>query len=334
MSRTVRFHEFGGPEVLQFDDLPVPDPGPGEVAVAMRTIGLNRAEAAFRSGRYVEKARLPARLGYEGVAVIEGLGPQVEGWSVGQRVCVLPTFSMNAYGVYAERTVVPVSSLAAYPEGLDETAAAALWMAALTAYGALVDIARLQPGEAVLITAASSSVGLAAIQIARRIGAVPIAVTHSPDKQEALLAAGAEQVIDGRAADLDARVLACTDGRGVRLVFDPVAGPGVATLAATLSPGGMLVVYGNLSGQGASTPFPHAIALKKGLSLRGYLVFEVLADAQRRQRAMAFILQALQEGALQPRVDRCFRFDEIVEAHRYLEAGRQVGKVVVRVAAA
>jgi NADPH:quinone reductase-like Zn-dependent oxidoreductase len=332
MSLTVRFHAFGGPEVLAFEQLAVGEPGPGEVRLRMQAIGLNRAEAAYRTGRYVEKAVLPSRLGYEGVGVIEALGPGVSGWQTGQSVCIIPTFSMNAHGVYAQHTIVPAHALALRPPGLDTLSAASVWMAAFTAYGALVDIANLQPGEAVLITAASSSVGLAAIQIARRLGAVPIAVTRTADKREALLSAGAAHVIVSDEQAVDQAALQATDQKGVRLVFDPVAGPGVAMLAATLAHQGILVVYGNLSGQGAQTPFPHALAVGKGLCLRGYLVFEVLKDPQRRARAEAFILDALADGALQPRIDRCFDFSDIVAAHRHLEANGQVGKVVVHVA--
>lgn len=331
MSRLVRFHEFGGPEVLRLEEQATPHPGAGEVRLRIQAIGLNRAEAAFRSGHYIEQARLPSRLGYEAVGVIEALGAGVEGWEVGRSVCVVPVFSMNDYGVYAEQAIVPVSSLALRPPGLGNGEAASVWMAYFTAYGALIDIAQLRAGEAAVITAASSSVGVAAIQIARRAGAVAIAVTRTAAKRDALLAAGAQHVVVTDEEDVAAAVARITAGKGARVVFDPIAGPGAAALALALAPQGILILYGNLSGKAGETPFPFGVAAGRGLSMRGYLVFEILRDPARRAKAEAYIRAGLADGALQPRVDRVFGFDQIVAAHRYLEANQQLGKVVVSV---
>jgi NADPH:quinone reductase-like Zn-dependent oxidoreductase len=182
MSKVVRFHEFGGPEVLRFETLEVGEPSAGEVRVRVEAIGLNRAEAAFRSGRYIEKAQLPARLGYEAAGVIEALGAGVKGFSVGEAICVMPAFSMNKYGVYAERAIVPANALLKRPGGLGTNECASIWMQYLTAYGALVNISNIGEGDAIVITAASSSVGLAAIQIVNHVGAISIAVTRTGAK--------------------------------------------------------------------------------------------------------------------------------------------------------
>jgi NADPH:quinone reductase-like Zn-dependent oxidoreductase len=325
-------HEYGGPEVLKFEDLPVGDPGPGEVRVRIQAIGLNRAEAAFRSGHYIEKARLPARIGYEAAGVIEALGSGVEGFTPGEAVCVIPAFSMNRYGVYAERAIVPANALVKRPPGLDDAEAAAIWMALLTAYGALIDICEIERGDAVVITAASSSVGLAAIQIANSVGAIPVAVTRSADKRAGLLAAGAAHVIVSGGTDIAAEVMRITGNRGARMVFDPVGGLGTPALAATLAPRGVLVLYGNLGGEAHQTPYPFGLALARGLSLRGYLVFELIQDPQRFAQADAFIRAGLQAGTLKPHIAEVFPFDRIVDAHRYLEANQQLGKVVVTLA--
>jgi len=181
MSRVVRFHAYGGPEVLRIEDEPLPAPGPGEIQVSIEAIGLNRAEAAFRAGQYLESADFPSRIGYEASGIVEALGPGVAGFLPGDAVCVIPAFSMTRYGVYAERANVPASAVLRSPEGLSADSAAALWMAYLTAYGALIDIPRLGQGDSVVITAPSSSVGLAAIQIANLVGAHPIAITRSPE---------------------------------------------------------------------------------------------------------------------------------------------------------
>jgi NADPH:quinone reductase-like Zn-dependent oxidoreductase len=204
-------------------------------------------------------------------------------------------------------------------------------MAYLTAYGALIDIVQLARADAVVITAASSSVGLAAIQIANSVGAVPIAATRTEAKRAGLQEAGAAHVVTTATQDLAAEVMRITDGRGARLVFDPVSGPGIAALAPALGRQGMLVLYGNLSGQGHQTPFPFGLAVGKGLSVRGYLVFEIIHDPSRLARADAFIREGLRKGTLRPKIARVFAFDQIAEAHRYLESNQQLGKVVVTV---
>lgn len=332
MSRVIRFHVHGGPEVLHMEEEQVAAPQAGEIRVRIEAIGLNRAEAAFRSGEYLESAQFPSRLGYEASGIVEALGDGVVGFAPGDAVCVIPAFSMTRYGVYAEQAIVPASAVLRRPPELSATAAAALWMAYLTAYGALLDIARLGEGDPVVITAPSSSVGLAAIQLANCIGAVPIAITRSPHKRDALLAAGARHVIVHETASATiAEVMQASGGEGVRLVFDPIAGPEVDTLAAMLAPQGTLIVYGNLSGAGDSTPFPFREAVGKGLSLRGYLVFELIRDPQRLQAAEAFIRDALRRKAIQPTISRIFAFAQIIQAHRYLESNQQLGKVIVEV---
>jgi len=330
-SRVVRFHHTGAPEVLQIETLDTPAPGPGEVRIRVQAIGLNRAEAAFRAGQYFETPQLPARIGYEAAGVVDALGPDVNHLAIGSAVNTLPGFSMNRYGVYGEYAIVPASALMPRPT-MSAVDSAALWMAYLTAYGALVDIAHLQAGDAVLITAASSSVGLAAIEIANAIGAVPIAVTRTPAKAAELRAAGATHVIVSDSEDIAADTMRATNNRGAALAFDPIAGPMVDRLAAALRPQGMLILYGNLSGLAMDMRFPFGIAALRGLSLRSYLVFEIINDPQRLQRARDFIIAGVANRSLKPRIAKVFDFDNIVAAHRYLESNAQLGKVVVKVA--
>jgi NADPH:quinone reductase-like Zn-dependent oxidoreductase len=254
MVKVVRFHETGGPAVLRIEDLPRREPGPGDVSVRVEAIGLNRAEALFRSGQYLEAATYPARIGYEAAGVVDAVGEDVEAFRPGDVVSVVPAFSMNAYGTYGEQAIVPARAVVKTPPGVSSVQAAALWMQYLTAYGALIDIGGLTSGDFVVIPAASSSVGLAAIQIARMVGATSIATTRTSAKKQALLDAGASRVIATEEEDLVAEVMRLTGGRGARLVFDPVAGPYVETLADATAKGGTIFVYGLLSLQ--PTPFP------------------------------------------------------------------------------
>lgn len=330
MVRTVRFHELGGPEVLRLEDVEVGEPGPGELLIRVDAIGLNRAEALFRGGQYIEPVKeFPARLGAEAAGVVEAIGAGVTGFEAGRPVSVVPAFSMNDYGVYAERAIVPAAAVVHRPEGLDAVGSAAVWMPYLTAYGALVEVGGMRAGDTVVLTAASSSVGLAAIQIARRVGAVPIATTRTRAKKERLRKAGAAEVIVTDEEDVVERVLGLTAGRGAEFVFDAVAGPGVVDLAKVVAPGGTLFLYGALSGE--VTPYPGFELGMPALNMRTYTLHETTTDPQRLRRAEAFVSSGLRTGAFEPVVDRVFGLDEIVEAHRYMEAGAQVGKIVVTV---
>ncbi|MER5778097.1 zinc-dependent alcohol dehydrogenase family protein [Streptomyces sp. NPDC002039] len=330
MTRTVLFHELGGPEVLRLENTRVGEPGPGEVRIRVDAIGLNRAEALFRSGLYIEPVkRFPARLGSEAAGVVEAVGEGVTGLRPGQSVSTVPGFSQNDHGVYAERAIVPASAVLRRPEGIGAVEGAAVWMPYVTAYGALVEVGGMRPGDTVVLNAASSSVGLAAIQVAERIGATSIALTRTAAKREALLEQGAAEVIVTDEEDVVERVLAATDGRGAEYVFDAVAGPGVRELGKVVAADGMLLVYGALSG--LPTPYPGIDLGMPALNMRTYTMLETTSRTERLRRAEAFVASGLRSGAFRPVVDRTFELDEIVEAHRYLESNAQIGKIVVTV---
>jgi NADPH:quinone reductase-like Zn-dependent oxidoreductase len=329
MSRIVRFHQKGGPEVLKIEEVEVAPPGPGEVAVAIKAIGINRAESMFRSGPYVEDPVFPARLGYEGAGVVTAVGSGVTGIAPGDSVSVIPPLSITRWGSYGETATFPAEVVVKHPPSLSWVEGAAMWMQYVTAYGALVEIAGLQKGEFVLITAASSSVGLAAIQVANVVGAVPIAVTRTSAKIAALVDAGAAHVIASEEEDLVARTRDITGSAGVRVAFDPIAGPGLEKIAEVMAPSGIVIEYGALSAE--PTPFPLFPFLSKTLRLHAFQYKEIVRDDAARERAKEFILQGLKAGTLQPIVDKVFPFEQIVEAHRYLESNQQFGKIVVTV---
>ena len=329
-TRIVQFHEVGGPEVLQVATVDLPAPGPGEVTVRVEAIGLNRADLMYRSGHYLEQpASFPARLGYEASGVVERVGSDVGGLNVGDRVSVIPNFSLNQYGTYGELINLPQQAIAPRPDHVDAITGAAVWMQYLTAYGSLIEVADLRPGDHVLITAASSSVGLAAIQVANRIGAIPIAATTRARKKQALLDAGAAHVVVTSEEDVTARARELSGGAGVRVVLDPIAGPGLKALAAAVRPGGLVIVYGMLSGE--ATPL---VTMELGLApvaVRTYWVLELTLDMPALERAKHYILSGLRSGAFTPAIDRTFDIDEVAKAHEYLESNEQVGKVVLTI---
>lgn len=325
MTKVVRFTELGGPEVLHVVDADLGPPGPGEALIDVAAIGLNRAESMFRRGEYIEPTVLPAGLGYEAAGTVAAVGEGVTRWRAGDAVSVVPAFSMNDHTVYGEQAIVPARALV--PRPVDEITGAAVWMPYLVIYAGLLEPGILQPGDTVLITAATSSVGLAAIAVANRIGAVPIAVSRSADKVDELRAAGAAHVIVSGTDDLRATAREITGGRGLDVVFDAVAGPAVAEMAEAMRRGGTIVIHGRLSGQPTLYP-THTLP---DLVMRSFTLFAMTGDEERLRRAAAFVSAGLRGGDFAPQVDRVFSgLDQVVEAHRHLESNRQFGKIVLR----
>jgi NADPH:quinone reductase-like Zn-dependent oxidoreductase len=329
MPRIVRFHETGAAEVLKIEDLPLAAPGEGEVRLKVEAIGLNRAEVMFRQGQYLEIPEPPSRIGYEAAGTVDAVGPGVSGIRIGDRVSTIPSFSMGRYGVYGESAIVPATAVARYPDNLTPSEGTAIWMQYLTAFGALVEYGQIQKNEPVLITAASSSVGLAAIQITKAAGAQALATTRGTDKKPFLLNAGADHVIVTDEEDLAERVMALTGGKGARIGFDPVAGPFLEKLAAAAALGGIIFEYGALSTK--PTAFPLFPAIGKGLTLRGYTLFEIVRDPEKLERGKQYVYAGLKSGVLKPIIDRTFPLDAISDAHRYMESNRQKGKILVTV---
>ncbi|HWL56596.1 MAG TPA: zinc-dependent alcohol dehydrogenase family protein [Paracoccus sp. (in: a-proteobacteria)] len=324
--RVVRVHAIGGPEVLRIDQLPVEPPGPAEVGIAVDAIGLNRADVMFRRNTYIEKPVLPSRLGFEAVGRITALGPGVTGFRIGQRVAVVPGAPLGAHGTCADWVNVPVARVLPCPEGLSDIQTAALWMSYGTPYGALIEVCGLSAGQRVLITAANTTVGLAAIQIARAVGAIPIGTVLTENLREPVQQAGAEAVIVMESANL-AQGLRQSAPDGIDAAFDAVGGPQVADIAGAMRPGGTIVIHGALSNE--PTPFPLKLALRKNLCLRGYYYTTVTDDPAALSRAQAFLEEGIAAGIIAPRIDRCFALADIDRAHAYLESGQQFGKIVV-----
>ncbi|GAA4603781.1 NADPH:quinone reductase-like Zn-dependent oxidoreductase [Actinoplanes octamycinicus] len=327
MARVVRFDELGGPEVLKIDELPVTAPGLGEVAIRVEAVALNRAEALFRSGGYYYQPALPgSRLGYEAAGVVTATGPGVTAFAAGDPVLAGPGIEMSAQGVHADRIVLPATSVLRRPGGLDAVRGAAAWVAYSTAYGGLLETGGLRPGDHVLITAASSGVGLAALQVAARTGAIPIAVTRSAAKAGVLRANGAAEVIVDGAEDVPETARELTGGTGVALIFDPVGGPGLAALGAAAAENGTVVVYGWLGGAGMTLP------LNWPLTVRGYANPQLSATPDGRRRMWHHLDAGVRDGSLRPVVAEVFDgLDRIGDAHRLMETNTHAGKIVVTV---
>ncbi len=227
----------------------------------------------FREDQYLYPPELPSKLGYEASGTVEAIGPNVDPSWLGKTVSTVPNFKLNKYGVCGEVAIVPADSLAEYPANLSPEEGTSIWMQYLTAYGALIHHAHLAKGDFVLLTAASSSVGLAAIELVKAEAAISIATTRTSAKRDELLALGANHVIVTDEEDLVARVQEITGGKGARIIFDPIAGKGLETLAAAAAIGAIIIEYGALRSE--PTPFPLFPAFGKALTIRGYTLMEI-----------------------------------------------------------
>ncbi|MFK5948389.1 MAG: zinc-dependent alcohol dehydrogenase family protein [Methylococcales bacterium] len=215
------------------------------------------------------------------------------------------------------------------PESFTPQQGASIWMQYITAFGALVNIAQLKKGQRVLITAASSSVGVAAIQIAKSLGAIVIATSRAKNKKQFLIDQGADHVILTDTQDLVLAMNDITEGEGAELIFDPIGGPMLSQLAEVASKGGRIIEYGALDTE--PTPFPLFTALAKGLVIQGYTIFEITKDEVKLEKVKEMLLILFNTKKITPIIDREFSFEEIQQAHEYMESNQQMGKIVINV---
>jgi len=316
-----------GPEgaTRELRDIPAPAPGAGNVVVAVRAAGTNRGElirgAQLRPGT---PAAAPARAGTEFAGEISAVGSGVSAWKPGDRVMG------RGVGSYAEYVEVPQRALMRIPEGMSWPEAASIPNVFVTAHDALVTNAAVAPGECVMVTAAPSGVGTAAIQIARHLGANPVlATTRSPSKAAALRALGAHQVVDAREAGWVDVVLDATGGRGVDVIIDHVGGPMLADNIRVLALDARLVSVGRNAGRVGECDLDE-VARKRasiiGVTFRTRSPEEALACSE---RFAAHLLNAFAKGTLKPVLDRTFPFERLADAHAYMLSDAQVGKIVL-----
>lgn len=328
MPKFIQFSQTGEPGVLEIVSGTPIEPKDDEVLISVKAIGLNRADAMFRRGEYIFDPVLPAQLGTEAAGVVLALGRNVTHVSVGDKANLVPSFPMGAYGVYGEEIIMPGHAVIAQPPELTFEEAASIWVMFLTAYGPLIEDAQIQPGEPVIISAASSSVGLAAIQLWNMVGAIPIALTRTSDKKQNLLDAGAKHVVALSEVDLIEEILRITNGKGARVAFDPVGGELLPKLIRAV-PKGVIYLYGALGGE--NTKIPVLEALLHRTTIKAWIIADLLADEERKRKAIGYLTEALRRKQISPVIDRVFAFEDMAAAHRHLESGQQFGKVVVKV---
>ncbi|HWQ69333.1 MAG TPA: quinone oxidoreductase [Patescibacteria group bacterium] len=319
--RAIRLHEYGGPEVLRYEEVALPEPGAGEARVKIDAVGINYIDIYQRKGQYPDP--LPVIPGREAAGVVDTVGPGVSDLTPGTRV----VYAMHV-GAYAEYTVVPARRLVPIPDAIDVRQAAAVMLQGLTAHYLTHSTYPLQPGDCALVHAAAGGVGLLLIQMAKRCGARVIGTVSTEEKAHLAREAGADEVILYTQADFEAETRRLTDGRGVHVVYDSVGQDTFDKSLNCLSPRGYMVLYGQSSGP--VPPFnPQLLSTKGSVYLtRPNLMHYTLDRAELLKRA-ADLFEWITAGTLTVRIDATFPLAEAAVAHRRLEARRSTGKLLL-----
>ncbi|MEH3159362.1 MAG: quinone oxidoreductase [Sphingomonas taxi] len=322
--RTARITRTGGPEVIEWVDVDLPPPGPGEVRMRHHAVGLNYIDTYHRRGVY--PVDLPAALGSEAAGVVDAVGEGVTDFATGDRV---GTFG-PARGAYATARNVAADQLLRLPDDLDDRTAAALLLKGCTTECLVERCARVQAGQAVLVWAAAGGVGQLLVGWLKAIGATVIGVAGSADKADHARAAGADHVLLHREEDVAARVRALTDGRGVAVTFDGVGQATWETTLAATARRGLIVSYGNAGG--AVTGINLGVLAAKGsLFATRPTLFDYYVTADERRAGVERLFAMLRTGAIRPDIGQTFALEDAAEAHRALEAGETRGSTVLLV---
>ena len=324
--RAVIVDSPGGPEQMRMAELPDPAIGADEVLIAVAATAVNRADLLQRQGHYQPPPGVSEVMGLECSGRIAAVGDAVTGWAVGDEVCAL-----LAGGGYASRVAVAAGCVMPVPEGVGLVEAAALPEAACTVWSNLFMLARLRPGETVLIHGGASGIGTTAIQLARAFGARVAVTAGSADKLAQCAALGAEVLVDYRTEDFVDRVRSATDGRGADVVLDIIGAKYLDRNIAALSDGGRLVIIGLQGGRRGEIDL-NALMRKRGAVIATTL--RTRSVAEKATICAAVVEQVwplVKSGELQPVIDRVLPLEQAAEAHRVVQASEHVGKVVLTV---
>ncbi|MBX3224364.1 MAG: quinone oxidoreductase [Labilithrix sp.] len=321
-AHAVRMHEVGAPDVLRWEPIELPEPGPGEVRVRHTAIGLNFIDTYHRTGLY--PVPLPAVLGSEAVGVVEALGDGVTGFAAGDRV----GYATGPMGAYAEARNITASVVVKIPPGVDDDRAAASLLKGMTAHY-LLDIGRLRESpRTILVHAAAGGVGLLLCQWAKRLGATVIGTVGSEAKAKLALASGCDEVIRYDGESVAKRVHAITNGKKVDVVYDSVGKDTWSDSLASLRPRGMMVSFGQSSGPVA--PFePRVLAANGSLFFTRPTLFDYVRERAELEARARDLFAALEEGALNVRVGQTYPLREAARAHRDLEGRKTTGSTLL-----
>jgi NADPH2:quinone reductase len=319
--RAIRIQEHGGPEALRYDDLPIPDPGPGQARVKVEAAGVNFIDIYFRTGQY--RANLPLILGQEAAGVVDAVGPDVTEINVGDRVAYAPE-----QGAYAEYTLVPAWRLVPVPDGVDSKLAAAAMLQGMTAHYLSHSTYPIKSGDTVLVHAGAGGVGGLLVQMAKRRGARVLATVSTEEKALEAREAGADEVILYTRTSFADEARRLTGGRGVDVVYDSVGKTTFSGSLDSLRRRGYLVLYGQ-SGGAVEPLDPQTLNAKGSLFLTRPTLGHYTADRPELLARAGDIFNWIASGDLKVRIAAAYRLAEAAEAHRFIESRQAKGKVLL-----
>lgn len=320
--RAIVCRRLGPPSVLAVEGLPEPEPGAGEVQVAPRAAGISFVDVLMVAGGYQLKPDLPFIPGLEAAGIVRKVGPGVTGLAPGDRV-----MTAHRPGAFAELAVVGAGRAYRIPDGVGFEAAAVFRSAYHTAYHSLVQRARLQAGETLLVHGAAGGVGLAAVQVGKLLGATVIATAGSAEKLAALREQGADHAIDYRHGFRDV-VKELTDGRGADVIYDPVGGDIFDESMRCINWGGRLLVIGFTSGRAAQARTNHILI--KGISVIGVRAGEIgRRDPAVVERNMRVLMDWLADGRLRPHISHRFPLERVADAMQAIIDRKVIGRAVL-----
>ncbi|MGG5820636.1 quinone oxidoreductase family protein [Falsiroseomonas sp. HW251] len=322
MNHAIRVHEYGGPEALVWEEVPLPAPKPGEALVRHKAVGLNYIDVYFRTGLYKAPA-LPATIGMEGAGVVEAVGEGVTEVAVGDRVA----YATPPIGAYAEARTIKADRLVKIPAGISDEQAAAMMLQGMTACFLLTRTFKVQPGQTILVHAAAGGVGLIMVQWAKALGATVIGSVGSEAKADLVKAHGADHVVIGTET-LPARVKEITGGAMLPVVFDSVGRDTFMTSLDCLAPFGTMVSYGNASGP-VSVPDIGILAAKGSLYLTRPTLATYTAKREDLESCANALFDVVASGKVKINVNQRFALKDAAEAHRALEARKTTGSTIL-----
>ena len=322
MTKAIRIHEHGGPEVLKWEDVEVGEPGPDEVLVRHTAIGLNFVDTYHRTGQMKHPVTFPMILGVQGVGVVEATGPDAEGLKTGDRV----SYS-GLQGSYSEVRLAHADRLIVLPDDISDELAAAAFLRTLTAEYLLRRLHKVEPGETILVHAAAGGAGQIICQWAKALGAVVIGTVGSDEKAELVKGLGVDHAIIYTRDDFAEKVMEITGGRGVPVVYDSVGRDTFMGSLDCLSPMGHAINYGTASGQ--VELFPLQNLHKKSLTVTRPTLATYIASREDLEKASDTVFGVLRDGTVKVDISRRYALADTAQAHADLESRNTTGAMIL-----
>ena len=337
-NRIVRFNKFGSPEVLQIFEEKLKIPNLDEVRIRIKAFGVNQGEVMYREGRYVSKPNFPSRLGSEGSGIIDLIGNNNKQYKIGDEVTIIPFLSWdkhgnwtsdssNKYGTYGDTAIVPDWTIAKKIPHQSYEESSAIWAQYLTAWGGLVYNSNIEKRKCCIFTGASSSAAIGGMQIVKSFGLKAYAISRTLAKKEHLLNVGYDEVLSLTDPKLEENIMDLTNGIGFDLAYDCVGGEYFIHLLNTAKPQALIINYGNLNLHSSNIKI--SPLLSKRLNIRFHSIFDTMRFQNQREEGINWINDKIENRIFEPIISKVFNLEDIVEAHKYLEDAKHVGKVIV-----